>query len=186
MEKNLDFKRLDILAFARAGATAQGLLSLADLARLSGESMPEDAAELTHLRVTWRAIGECKAQAGAPEQVWLHLSAKVTMPVQCQRCLTAVQTEVLADRSFRFVSDEASAEAQDDEAEEDLLVLSQDLDVVALLEDELILSLPLVPRHVECPQALPASASDAAFEAALQARPKPFAALADWKKEPKG
>ena len=62
-----------------------------------------------------------------------------------------------------------------------MLVISRDFDALSLVEDELILALPLVPRHEVCPQALPVDAVDEAFEAASQ-RPNPFAALAALKK----
>eukprot|EP01030_Chromulinospumella_sphaerica_P004907 gene4907-4806_t len=80
---------------------------------------------------------------------------------------------VQAQRSFRFVADEATAAALDDEAEEDILVVSRDFDALALVEDELILSLPLVPLHEVCPEALPMSAVDPEFEQAAE-RPNPF------------
>ena len=43
-----------------------------------------------------------------------------------------------------------SAEAEDDQAEEDLLVATPSFDALTLIEDELILALPLVPRHDDC------------------------------------
>jgi uncharacterized protein len=102
--------------------------------------------------------------------------------MQCQRCLTPVLETVKADRSFRFVADEATAAALDDEVEEDILVISRDFDALSLIEDELILSLPLVPLHEVCPEALPMSAADPEFEAAAQ-RPNPFGVLAGLKSD---
>jgi uncharacterized protein len=104
----------------------------------------------------------------------------VALPLQCQRCLTPVLETVQAERSFRFVADEATAAALDDEAEEDILVISRDFDALDLVEDELILSLPLVPMHEVCPQAVPMSAVDPDFAAATE-RPNPFGVLADLK-----
>jgi len=57
-----------------------------------------------------------------------------------------VLVNLLVDRDFRFVPDEATAMAEDDEAEEDLLVLSGEFDLLALVEDELLMDLPLVPN----------------------------------------
>jgi uncharacterized protein len=110
----------------------------------------------------------------------LDLRASVQLPMQCQRCLTPVLETVEAERSFRFVADEATAATLDDEAEEDILVLSRDFDALALVEDELILSLPLVPLHEMCPQAVPMSAVDSEFEEAAE-RPNPFGVLAGLK-----
>jgi uncharacterized protein len=61
-----------------------------------------------------------------------------------------MRLEVQVDRPFRFVSSEQAAEAEDDQAEEDLLVATPSFDALTLIEDELILALPLVPRHDDC------------------------------------
>ena len=63
---------------------------------------------------------------------------------------------------------------------DDVLVISRDFDAMALVEDELILSLPLVPLHEVCPETLPMSVADPAFEAAAE-RPNPFGVLAAMK-----
>jgi uncharacterized protein len=94
-----------------------------------------------------------------------------------------VHSEIVSKQSFRFVPDEATAEAEDDESEEDLLVLTPEFDVWELIEDELIMSAPIVPKHPVCPTSVPMSASDESFEAALAERPNPFAALAELKKK---
>lgn len=111
------------------------------------------------------------------DQIWLDLRATVDLPLQCQRCLGPVLATVQAERSFRFVVDEATAAALDDEAEEDILVISRDFDALTLVEDELILSLPLVPLHAVCPEAVPMAAVDPEFDAAAE-KPNPFAVLA--------
>ncbi|HQS64567.1 MAG TPA: YceD family protein, partial [Acidovorax defluvii] len=104
----------------------------------------------------------------------------------CQRCLTPVDVPLAVERSFRFVADEATAEALDDESEEDLLALSREFDLRELIEDELLMALPVVPRHDECPSAVPLASSDDDFEAASAEKPNPFAALASLRKEEKG
>ena len=95
----------------------------------------------------------------------------------CQRCLKTVMQALEVDRSFRFVPDEATAEAQDDACEEDLLVLSKDFDMLSLVEDELLMALPLVPMHTDCQsEHAPTSQDDMGAEA--DAKPNPFAVLA--------
>ena len=76
----------------------------------------------------------------------------------------------------------AQAARLDEEGDEDVLALTRALDLPALVEDELILALPLVPRHEVCPQDVPLEAVDEGFEAAGE-RPNPFAALAALKKQ---
>ena len=73
--------------------------------------------------------------------------------------------------------------AEDDAAEEDLLVLSPQFDLIDVLEDELLMALPLVPMHDECPE-LPIFSSGILEVSKNQAdKPNPFAALAQLKKK---
>ena len=61
-----------------------------------------------------------------------------------------------------------------------MLALGPPLDVLELIEDELILALPLVPRHEpHCP--VPLAAPEGAVSAAPE-EPHPFAALAALRK----
>ncbi len=117
--------------------------------------------------------------AGQPTH-WLHLKVSTVMPQICQRCLGPVDIAVNIDRQFRFVESEAVADAQDDESEEDLLVASREFDLASLIEDEVLMDLPLVPRHEVCPVAPILAVADADFEAASE-KPNPFAQLAQLK-----
>jgi uncharacterized protein len=60
-----------------------------------------------------------------------------------------------------------------------VLALTRHLDALELVEDELLLSLPLVPRHEVCPQPLPVTTAELPEdEDGDEERPNPFAALA--------
>ena len=72
---------------------------------------------------------------------------------------------------------EATAAAQDDDAEEEVLALSRDFDLLELVEDELLMDLPVAPMHDVCPEPVKMSAADEDFEAAEAARENPFAVL---------
>lgn len=130
--------------------------------------------------VSWSVSGELLPDHAGQEQVWLHLRVQVSLPLTCQRCLGPVDVPVQIERSFRFVESEAQAELEDDASPEDVLVLSQEFDLAALIEDEVLMDLPVVPRHETCPLPVKLTAVDANFE---EAQPKlnPFAALADLK-----
>ena len=181
MEHKSDAKwhpqRLDVRVFSRDGATLSGQAPLAQWARLRAES--EDG--LVSPPVRWQARGEAVSEVGAQDQVWLHLQVNAVLPLLCQRCLSPVLTAVDVDRSFRFVADEATAMALDDEEEEDLLVISREFNLIDLVEDEVILAMPLVPLHDTCPEPLPMSVEDPRFEQEEEKRPHPFAALAGLK-----
>ncbi|WP_405198038.1 YceD family protein [Brachymonas sp. G13] len=85
-------------------------------------------------------------------------------------------------RRFRFVQDEATAEMLDDELEDDVLVISRDFDLQALIEDELLMELPVAPRHEVCPQAPRMQVQTADFREEEAEKPNPFAALEALKK----
>ncbi len=176
MTKEYSPDRLDVKAFVQASAHLAGHDSLLKYERLALE------AKGLHpdLRVDWEAQGELRGATGdaAAPQFWLHLTVHATFPMQCQRCLTPVDVPLDVDRWFRFVADEATAEALDDDAEEDLLALSREFSLHELIEDELLMALPVVPRHEECPTHVPMTAVDDGFEEASAERPNPFAALA--------
>ena len=81
-------------------------------------------------------------------------------------------------REFRFVANEEEAAAQDDDSEEDLLVSSREFNLAELIEDELLMGLPLIPRHDVCPTPIKLEAVDPDFEATSLVKPNAFAALA--------
>lgn len=131
------------------------------------------------LQVQWQMQGRLQPRTGAADEVWMHVQAHAEVQMQCQRCLTPVVLPLSVDRDILFVADEATAAELDDTLDDDVLVLSKDFDALALVEDELIMALPLVPRHEVCPQALP---DQSAGEEDLPERIHPFAALAALKR----
>ena len=184
MDKIFDLKRLQIKSFARDGASLKGLQPVSFFERLPDLATVKSSSELENSQVQWEISGQAVPVVGGEPQIFLHLKASVSLPMQCQRCLGTFESELEAAQSFRFVPDEATAEAEDDESEEDLLVMTSEFDVWQLIEDELIMSAPIVPKHIVCPTSVPMSASDELFEATLADRPNPFAALAELKKKP--
>jgi uncharacterized protein len=175
--REFDPLHLDVAAFAKAEATLAGAWPLADLVRLHDSAMPGAADAGAPPEVAWQARGERRALRGGEHQVWLHLSASVSLALECQRCLRAVAVPLKAQRSFLFVQGEAAAAQLDAETEDDVLALTRALDLRELIEDELLLSQPLVPRHEECP--VPLRLGDDADEPEeTDKAPHPFAALA--------
>lgn len=166
-------RRLDVAAFAEAGATLSGVTPLQDFPRLAADV----AGASPDASVQWQARGERRPGATGAPVAWLHLAADALVPLVCQRCLAPVETALVVDRWFRFAADEETAALEDEDAEEDVLAISRDFDLQALLEDELLMEIPVTPRHEVCPQAPSLSAVDADFEASEEAKPNPFAVL---------
>lgn len=176
-------RRLDVRAFAQATACLQDEEPLSAFPRVHAEAAIDDGAMLAPVR--WQAQGEMRAAAtgGAPD-VWLHLQADIQVPLTCQRCLAPVEMPLTVDRWFRFVADEEAAEAQDDDCEEDLLALEPRPDLHEVLEDELLMEMPLVPMHDTCPGPVsvrPAGSVELPEELETPRR-NPFAELAKLKK----
>jgi uncharacterized protein len=173
MVKDFDPRHLDVHRFAEEGAVLQASDELGRFSRLLAETVPGEAAPMVH----WHARGEMLNPRHVSPEVWLHLEADAILPLVCQRCLTTVDLPIAVDRSFRFVADEATAAAHDDEAEEDLLALSRSFDLLELVEDELLMELPPAPMHEACPEPVKMSVEDPDFDAAGPRKENPFAVL---------
>ncbi|MEY4123339.1 MAG: hypothetical protein RLZZ457_2177 [Pseudomonadota bacterium] len=175
MKNEFNLRHLDVKAFAKGQMHIEGDTPLAQLPRLR-----EDCVGDATGHVSWAAQGAIDVGQDGKDAVWLHLEASAQVPLTCQRCLNPVSTELEIAQDFRFVADEATALAEDDESQEDLLVLSPDFDLMGLIEDELLMALPLVPMHEAClSEHAPTSEDDAA--AVLAEKPNPFAVLATLK-----
>jgi uncharacterized protein len=177
-DRQLDPRRLDLRRFAQLGEELDSTLLQASLPRLreSVLPLPGEAPQ-----VQWSARGESRPVKGSEPQIWLHLQASTAVQMVCQRCLQSMVEALHVDRSFLFVANAEDAERLDEESDDDVLVLPRLFDVVELLEDELILALPIVPRHAECPNPLPVPPSELDDTPA----PNPFAALAALRQAPR-
>ena len=169
--------RLDIEAFAAEGARLEGRWPLADFRRI-GESVATDAPLGEHDGVRWEVGGERVALRGGAHETWLQLSADCDVWLQCQRCLGPVRVPLSVRRRIRFVDGEDAAAELDASSEDDVLASSRALDLRGLIEDELLLAMPLVPLHEVCPEPLSILVeADSAAE-----KPNPFAVLAALKR----
>lgn len=180
MQTHLSPPQIDLRSAGQQAQQLAGCDVLAHYERLMQETQGLGAQNA----LDWSARCERLPDAHGQDQVWLHLSVKLSVPLTCQRCLGTVEVPVQIERSFRFVETEAQAELEDEDADEDVLVLSRHFDLAALIEDEILMELPLVPRHEVCPVAVKFHAVDADFEE-LESKPNPFAALAGLKDVPK-
>ena len=127
--------------------------------------------------VAWSARGERLPAAAGNAELWLSLAAQAPVWLTCQRCLQPFEVPLAFERRLRFVHGEAEAEALDAESEDDVLALTRSLDLRELVEDELLLALPIVPRHPVCLQPLPMAVGEQALEDDVPERAHPFAAL---------
>lgn len=95
----------------------------------------------------------------------LHLSIVATLPVTCQRCL--VDMPFKQSLTFNYIVGDAEPEDDGDD-EIDWLEASREMDLVELIEDELIVAMPISPLHdTRCTEAVLESGE----------KPNPFAVL---------
>ncbi len=167
-------RALDLDALARGAGELGGRVEPDQLPRLWSDL---DLAGPSPPPVVWQVHVQWRQPPAQPAQLWLDLSARAQLPLTCQRCLAPSMHELEIDRSFRFVESEEVAQAQDDDSEEDLLVHQDRFDLLELIEDELLLSLPLVPLHERCPRPLLDQSPEP-----IEREEHPFAVLARLKK----
>lgn len=139
-------EHIDPFRYAEQSLGLDGTLKIADMPRLSSNVIASGDSVAAHL------------QFGVDEQkiTYLkgHLETKLTL--QCQRCMEPFIYGIMSDFALGIVStlDEANALP---EQYEPALATEGNLALRDLIEDEIILNLPIIPRHEpeECKVKLP-------------------------------
>jgi uncharacterized protein len=150
---------IDGRRFAMARGVVSGALAVGDLPRLA--EMGCEAAALEYA---------VRGDADADGRATLAVDANGELRLTCQRCLGAVEVPVTVASVLELADSQAGIDAADDER--DRVLASKSMDVAALVEDEVILALPMIPMHASCAASVGAAARDEA---------SPFAALAGLK-----
>ena len=132
---------IDSLDFARNGQKISGEVSVAELSRL------HDMLEVPQGTLSYTLQGGMDS----PGNIFrgdLFLVVRVTglCRLRCQRCLEGMDHQVLLDTRL-FLRDQKSLDALSEEEEFDSILADAHLDVMSLLEDEILLSLPIAPKH---------------------------------------
>lgn len=159
---------VDSLEFAADGGRLSGKLALSGLQRLFDVLVTREGwldCELSGHRVV---------DAGGKAQSTLHLRVSGRLWLRCQRCLNGVPFDCAIDSRLLLVPEgEAWPGDEMDSDEYDALPASRALSVRELVEEEVLLALPIVPRHAHC---LPPGGME------KESGSSPFAALAKLKK----
>lgn len=128
---------IDSLDFARYGREISGEVPVAELPRL--QDMLESPQGILSYTV----------QGGVDKlgSHFLDLNVTGRCRLRCQRCMEGMDYPVRLDTRL-LLHDQASLDALGDEEEEfDSILADAHLDVLNLLEEEILLSLPIAPRH---------------------------------------
>jgi uncharacterized protein len=132
--------RFDALKLSASGESLAGEVDAAELPRVADRLAPDAGPA----RLAWRLVGGQDAQR-RPE---LTLTLVGSVPLVCQRCLHPFAAVV--DQSTELLLARSEAElARLDVAEIEVVLATELLDPLTLVEDELVLSLPFAPRHAD-------------------------------------
>ncbi|HHH47489.1 MAG TPA: metal-binding protein [Gammaproteobacteria bacterium] len=164
---------IEPLSLAEKGRTLSGQLPLRGLDRLCQSLQDEKGVVDVSLHFD-------KDEVGQP-RVMGRLAA--VLQLQCQRCMQVMEMPVSVDVRLGIVRTQKQAESLPGNYDP-LLVSEQPMTAADIVEDELILALPLVALHEmkSCPAAEALAERDEQDEVVPQ-RKNPFAVLAELKKE---
>ena len=165
--------RVDPRKMADRAAVLEGEIALSSLTRLC-EAL-EDRQGAVSLRISF----------GRDEQktVVVRTELAVRVSMVCQRCLELVELPIHSACVYAIVNIDANV--QHLPKSYDVLELGEDpLDLLALVEDELLLALPIVPLHAPEDCQTPRSENAVADAQDEPAKPNPFSVLAQLKRDP--
>ena len=147
--------------------TIEGVYPLAKLTRLSETLSSNEGFVTARLE-----FGQCVGFACLKGRV------SATLSVDCQRCLEPMEIEVTGSFKFALVNAKDDSELLPEELEP-YLIEGEEQSIIELIEDELLLSLPMVTVHEkDCSDYM--SKQNSEVKAAIQsekAASHPFAAL---------
>ena len=111
-------------------------------------------------------------------QLEIEMSLNVVVEVECQRCLGPFRIDV--NRIGKYIGIESGTDyksrSRDDDDREIVTLLDGKLSLVALVEEEILLGIPMIPKHFRDKDCQLIELTEA--EAKPEAEGKPFADLA--------
>jgi uncharacterized protein len=128
---------IDGLQFARSGQERRGVVGMERLPRLMQLQGSTEGLEYD--------LRGGRAGDGKP---CLRLSVRGTVTLLCQRCLDPIPVPIAVDAELQLAESAREISEADDEI--DRVLASRNMDVAGLVEDEVILALPMAARHDEC------------------------------------
>jgi len=168
--------RVDPFRFAHDAVELESTLPLAQMKRLSAMLYQSEGTVAISLAFAVDILGVSSLQG----------RLQTSLDLVCQRCLEPMHVDVDTVLALGFARSDAGVE-QIPTGLEPVRVEGGQVDLLQLLEDEIMLALPQIPRHVEneCPvSALQSNMADesAGRETRSQERENPFSVLAGLKK----
>jgi uncharacterized protein len=163
----VEVDHINNLDFAMRQQVLDGEIPLANMTRL--HTILADGGDLasdSHIR--FKLTGQSQ-HYHLPS---LHLILEANLPMLCQRCLA--QMSVPIQLHFEYVVSAEESAALDESDEMDWVEQSDAMDLQALIEDELLIALPIAPVHSPLCKQLNLESGE---------KPNPFSVLKALKKD---
>ncbi len=131
---------IDPLRLADEGAELHGVLGLGGMSRLMEQCADDSGTVSVDLHF----------ERGAQGLRQMHGSLRAEVPVVCQRCMRPFRRAIGAETWLILLKPGEPGAIPADEA--DTLLVSKPLLLCEIVEDELLLAMPMIPRHApgEC------------------------------------
>ncbi|NDP48088.1 MAG: hypothetical protein GZ085_06765 [Sulfuriferula multivorans] len=112
-------------------------------------AFPRLALEFTQGALFCRIIGRADELGGLSLKLTVHGQVEL----MCQRCLSGMPHVIEIDRTVYLARTETEMERLDEMPDSDAILVSESLGLVELVEDEVLLGLPMAPMHAKgkCP-----------------------------------
>ena len=179
---------VDAFDFARRGQVVEGAFSIHRLQRLLDGLEEQPLGEVSASPEASVVPGVVRyviqGRRTKDEKSQLVVQVQASLVLECQRCLGELTLPI--DRTTVFELVRRESDLSDDEPDEDdfdapeQIVGSPKFDLCELLEDELILEVPYVPRHEHCVDMAETESEHSEDDEGV-ARPSPFAVLSQLK-----
>lgn len=156
---------INSMEFARKALEIHDTIAVCNFSRLSDLSKSCDGVIDFHL------VGSTDLN-GRPK---INLKVNGHLFLECQRCLEPLKFELDIDTDFIIVPNEGALPLADEESDdEEYLVAEPSMQVQDLIQDEILLAIPLAPKH-------PVENCNASRKFNESGKPNPFAVLANLK-----
>lgn len=109
-------------------------------------------------------------------------NVRVVLAMTCQRCLEEVQVPIDAQAELAFIDEEAQVGSVP-ESHDPVVMTAGRVSLAALVEEELLLAMPIVPVHADPAECRVQAATDAADAPASAPKQTPFAGLRELMKK---
>lgn len=162
---------IDNLAFSKKNERTEGELSLQDCPRLEELMQSLNLTNSSKVSYTGLISYVLQGKTDVVGQHVLQLTILASLSTTCQRCLNAMPLNIKLNFNY-LIGDVSDTDVEtvdiDNNDDYDLQQANKAMDLIALIEDEIIMAMPIAPMHEEVCKELATQSGE---------KPNPFAVL---------